>query len=69
MEIQFKPFVSDQFVEVVKDEKISRKHCESLINQFGDEKGNEIIKSIIIASLHSYRININDLIDHLKGRD
>lgn len=69
MEIKFNPFITDAFVEVVKDHKKSRQSIEALVNSFGEEKSHEIVKNIIISTLLTYRVNINDLIDHLKDRD
>lgn len=69
MEIKFNPFITDAFVEVVKDHKKSRQSVEALVNNFGEEKSHEIVKNIIISTLLTYRVNINDLIDHLKDRD
>ena len=68
MELKFNPYITDAFVEIIKDHKSVRKQVESLTNEFGEEKAHEIVKNITIAALTLYRVNVNDLIDHLREK-
>ena len=67
MEIKFKPFISDQFVALIVESKMVQEQAKAL--ELEPSQLHDLAKNIIITSFQKYKIDINSLINHLKGRE
>jgi hypothetical protein len=64
MLIQFNPKITGAFTELVLDSPQVSKVVDKL--ELTDDEAHELVKASIITAFRLYKININDLINHLR---